>query len=172
MSVIAFACTAASFIEGTAGEENLKRRINEITRIPTVTTSGAVSSALRALNANKLILVTPYIEELNCLEKGFLESEGFQVIRSRGLGFLDPFEIGGINPEDTYDLALELFSPEADGIFISCTNLRTIEIVRKLEERTKRPVVSSNIATFWACLEVLGYSKAIVGFGSLFEMLS
>jgi len=169
IDVIAFACTAGSFFEGSKGEERLKERIQEVSGVPAVTTSGAVASALKELGMRNLVMATPYTEDVNCLEEGFLRKSGFVVVRSQGLNIVEAFSIGKVEPDDVYRFALDLFTPEADGTFISCTNLRTIEIIGKLEKKTKRPVVSSNLATFWACLKTLGYSKPFSGFGQLLE---
>ena len=56
MNVIAFACTAGSFFEGTSGEHELKTTIERIAGVPAVTTSGAVIEALRTLNLKKIVV--------------------------------------------------------------------------------------------------------------------
>ena len=59
---------------------------------------------------------------------------------------------------------------KADGIFISCINFRTIEILAELERHTGKPALSSNAATLWACLRRLpNWMGAIQGFGRLLE---
>jgi len=65
------------------------------------------------------------------------------------------------------DLALKTLSPEADALFLSCTNLRTFEIIEELEDRTGLPVISSNSATLCAALRVAGYEAAVSGLGRL-----
>jgi len=167
MDVIAFACTAGSFFEGTSGEQELKTTIENIASVPAVTTSGAVTESLQTLNLKKIVVATPYPDDMNELERQFLNSKGFEVLDIKGLSIFDAWSIGKVTPEETYEFARKVFKPDADGIFISCTNLRTIEIIERLEKGTGKPVVSSNQATFWACLQAIGYPEAIKGYGRL-----
>ncbi|MCD6084461.1 MAG: hypothetical protein J7J20_02840 [Desulfurococcales archaeon] len=59
--------------------------------------------------------------------------------------------------------------PEADGVLISYTNFRTIEVIEPLERDLRKPVVSSNTASVWLALHELGISPNIKGFGKLLE---
>jgi len=58
-------------------------------------------------------------------------------------------------PEDTARLALKADRAEADGVFISCTNLPTAPIIERLENELGKPVVTSNQATLWLGLRAL-----------------
>ena len=167
MDVIAFACTAGSFFEGTSGEQELKTTIEHIAGVPAVTTSGAVIEALQTLKLKKIVVATPYPDDMNNLERKFLAVNGFDVLDIKGLGIVDAWSIGTVKPEETYEFAKKVFNSDADGMFISCTNLRTIEIIERLEREIGKPVVTSNQATFWACLKAIGYSEAIQGYGKL-----
>jgi maleate cis-trans isomerase len=167
MDVIAFACTAGSFFEGTSGEQELKTTIERIAGAPAVTTAGAVTESLQTLNLKKIVVATPYPDDMNNLERNFLAAKGFDVLDIKGLDIFDAWSIGKVTPEETYQFARKVFRVDADGMFISCTNLRTIEIIGRLEEETGKPVVTSNQATFWACLKAIGYTEAIQGYGRL-----
>jgi maleate isomerase len=52
-------------------------------------------------------------------------------------------------------------------MLLSCTNLRTIEIIETLEGDFGIPVVSNNQASLWAALRGTDYKKAIKGFDQL-----
>ena len=170
VDVIAFACTAGSFFEGTDGEETLRERLRGGSRIEAVTTAGAVAGALRALDAQRVAMVTPYIPELNDLEVKFLEGWGFDVVSQAGMGILTAFDIGVVPLAETYRFAREHVDAGADALFISCTNLRTMDVIQALEEDLGIPVVTSNQATYWQCLRALGHSAAIPGYGRVFEL--
>ena len=170
VDVIAFACTAGSFFEGTDGEESLRERLRGGSRIEAVTTAGAVAGALRALDAQRVAMVTPYIPELNELEVKFLEGWGFDVVSQAGMGILTAFDIGVVPLAETYRFAREHVAAGADALFISCTNLRTMDVIQALEEDLGIPVVTSNQATYWQCLRALGHSAAIPGYGRVFEL--
>ncbi len=167
VDVVAFTCTAGSFIQGGKGEDELKKLIEKTAHVPSVTTSGAVVRALKTLKARKLVIVTPYPEVINRLERAFFEENGFEVLAIKGLGITDAFLIGCEMPENTYRFVKSMDDPSADAIFISCTNYRTFDIIERLEDGCKKPVVTSNQATFWAALRTIGCLESIPGFGKL-----
>jgi len=103
------------------------------------------------------------------LEKEFLEAHGLRVVSIRGFGKIRDQEIARIAPEEVYHLAKEVDTPESDCIFLSCTNMRSIEAILRLERDLGKPVISSNSATLWGCLRRLGYSKPVRGYGKLLE---
>lgn len=124
-------------------------KIEEEVNIETFTTSTAVLEALDVLDAQSLLIVTPYSDEINQKEKEFLEGNGFEVLDIKGLNLTDNLEIGKLEPYVVYRLAKAMFAGDADAIFISCTNLRTFEIIEKLERDLGVPVITSNQATLW-----------------------
>jgi len=68
-----------------------------------------------------------------------------------------------------YRLAREVYNSNsgADGVFISCTNFRNIEIIENLERDLSKPVVTSIQATVWAALRKVGIHESIGGYGKL-----
>ncbi len=52
-------------------------------------------------------------------------------------------------------------------VFLSCTNLATVEMIAALEEEVGKPVITSNQATFWNAIRTMGLRDRIEGFGSL-----
>lgn len=171
VDVIAFACTAGSLLHGIEWERTVRRALEKASGgIPCITTSQAVTDAFGHLGLRRLVVATPYIDELNQAERRFFEAGGFEVIDIRGLGIRRAADLGRCYPKEAMDLALRLPYESADGIFISCTNFRTIDILSELEQRTGKPVLSSNLATLWAALKHLPKGCGpIHGFGRLLE---
>jgi maleate isomerase len=167
VDLVAFCCTAGSFIRGVGFDREIARKIEELTGIPATTTSTAVLSALKELGASKIVVATPYINEINMLEKRFLESNGFKVLKIEGLGLRDSVSIGMVEPEELQKLVSSVYMPEADLIFISCGGLRTVNLIERFEAEFKRPIISSNQATVWEILRKIGFNKPITGFGKL-----
>ena len=127
--------------------------------------------ALKALKLSRISVATPYTEEINSLEKRFLEENGFVIQKIKGLGIRDNLKIGEQKPRTVYDLVREVDTAWNDGVFVSCTNLKTIEVISRLEEDLKKPVVSSNTATLWAMLRKIRYVEPVIGWGRLLTML-
>ncbi|NPV89957.1 MAG: maleate cis-trans isomerase [Firmicutes bacterium] len=170
VDIIAFGCTTGSLVKGKGYDEQISDKIASITGIPAVTTSTAVLDALHSLDVKKVGVVTPYIDELNKLEKAFLKANGINVVEIKGLELLDNIDIGKQEPYIPYKLVKSLTMAECDGFFISCTNFRSIEIIEMLEGEIKKPVISSNQATLAAILKKGGINlTAVSGYGSLFR---
>ena len=96
VDVMVYGCTSGSLVKGAAWEANLVKELQRATGILTVTTVGAVVEALKVVRATKVSVVTPYIDELNILEKLFLEAKGFHVSTIKGLGLTDNQMIGKV----------------------------------------------------------------------------
>jgi len=170
VDVISFGCTSGSLFRGLGHDKKIVLKIEKATKTPAVATAGAVVQALSFLNIARVSVATPYTEEINALERKFLEENGFVVQKMKGLNIRDNLEIGEQSPETVGNLVKEVDTPQADGIFVSCTNIPTIGVITHLEEELKKPVVSSNTATMWAMLRKIGYVKPITGFGRLLSM--
>ncbi len=165
---ILYGCTSGSFIGGKDYEKELEARIEEEVKVPVVSTSTAVIEALKILDAQPILVITPYTDEINQREREFLEANGFEVLDIRGLGIEDNLRIGKLEPYEAYRLAKASFIEEADAIFISCTNLRTFEIIEALEEDLGVPVVTSNQASLWLALREMDVMERIPELGNLF----
>ncbi len=167
VDVIGYGCTSGSLLKGKDHGGEIERKITEKTGIPAMATAKAVVQALGELGIKKICVATPYIEEINGLEKNFLEQNKLDVQRIKGLGIVQNSEVGSKEPSVAYELAKEVYVPEAEGIFISCTNFRTIEVIDKLEKELGVPVVSSNTATLWAMMKMAGAKRRLEGYGML-----
>ncbi len=175
--IIAFCCTVGSLLGGYDGEKEIIDLIEKTAKTPGITTATAVVAAFDALKVKKIAVATPYTREINEHERNTLEDRGYEVVRI--LGYYEsvpPRElknemIGRLPPDVALDLGLRVNSEKNEAIFLSCTNFRTIEIIRRLEGETQKPVVSSNQATMWHALRRLGIKDPLKGYGRLLEQL-
>ena len=167
--VIAFCCTTGSLVKGIGYDKEIIRRIENHTGIAAITTSTAVIDSLNTLKVKKIAVATPYPDEVNQREKVFIEDSGFEITAIKGLGVLDPQKMQNVRHEEMYRLAKEVFTENADAIFISCTGIAVIDIIEPLEEDLGRPVITSNQATMWAALRKINIGERIEGLGKLFR---
>lgn len=168
VDVVAYGCTSGSIVCSLHDiVDDLKAR----TGVPAVATAGAVVAALRALGARCVAVTTPYVDFVNESERRFLQEYGFEVASLHGLRLGETQEerrgIGRVPPEHVYRMAMACDRPEAEAIFVSCTNLATLDVIAQIEADTGKPVVTSNQACFWACLRLLGLPDRIEGYGRL-----
>jgi maleate isomerase len=167
--VVSFACTTGSLIRGPGFDRELVERMERASGVRASTTSTALVAALEALGARTVAVATPYVDELNELERRFLEAGGFEVTALRGLGIGSDPDIARVPYSRTRELALEVAAEggEPDVVFISCTNLPTLAVLDDLEQTLGRPVLSSNAVTIWHALLLAGAEPAAAGLGSL-----
>jgi maleate isomerase len=169
VGVIVYGCTSGSLLKGVEWERSLVSRIRNETGIPTVSTAGAVVEGLKSLGVHRVSVATPYTEDINLLEKRFLEAHGFVVEAIQGLGLADNLEIAAVCPKRVMELVWEV-AGDSDGVFISCTNLHVVPLISGLEARLGRPLVASNQASMWAVLRALRH-RGVDGYGKLLEVL-
>ena len=167
--LIVYACTAGTLIKGMGYDQEFTQRIEKVCGVKTLTTSTALLQALKAVNAKRLIVTTPYSSELNLIQKKFLSDSGFEVLAIEGLELTNPRMIAKVTIDQMYNLTKKTFNAEADTVFISCTGLGVLDMIEMTESDFKRPVLTSNQVTLWAALRTLGiYNK--LPLGSLFEI--
>lgn len=170
VDTIVFACTTGSLVHGVGWDRTLIERIEGASGKPATTTTTAVLAALRAVGASTLAVATPYIHELNAIERRFLEESGFRVAGIAGLACATDREIGRLEPADAFALAERVDTPDADVVFISCTNFHCLPVVGELERALGKPVITSNLAGAWAALRRIGVDDALSGYGQLLAL--
>ena len=168
---IYFGCTSGSFIGGAGYDRHMCRQLLERTGAKgSCTTTTAVLDALRAVNARKITMCTPYPDEVNLHEKLYFESEGFEILSLEGLQEEDPRRIPEIELDEIYDLAVRAMAPGSDTLFISCTGLPALPLVPVLEKELGVPVITSNLAGIWNISRFFhAYSEQAKKLGSLFS---
>lgn len=163
VDVIGYGCTSGSLVKGLHHDSAIVTRIERKTGTPAIATAGAVLDVLKQLEVNSVAVATPYVNAINELEKKFLQENGFKVTDIQGLKIVDNRKIGMITAEEVMSLVESLKHEMATAIFISCTNLPTMQFINRLEEKYHKPVVSSNTATLWAMLKRCGFREDLQG---------
>jgi arylmalonate decarboxylase len=170
VDVIAFGCTSCTYF---VPPEEIRGTMAEKARCPTVLTADAVVDALRALDVRRVALASPRTEFVTQRELKFLADSGFEVVASHSLGLGATEEerryIGRVPTEALYRLATSVDRPEAEAVFVTCTQLPTLPMIERLETALGKPVITSNQATLWRCLRHIGFKAPIKGYGRLLD---
>lgn len=120
-----------------------------------VTTSGALLESARTLGIGRIAIATPYDEVVTDLLAAYLEDAGLTVAGRSRLGLTD--EIWRLAHREVADLVRDAVSrsERADAAFVSCTNVRTYDLVGPLERDLGLPVITANQVSMWAALRAL-----------------
>jgi maleate isomerase len=168
--LIVFHCTDTSMTQGPQGEGRILDIVRDATGIEALATSRLVLEALQALGLRRLVLLSPY--KSNQAVIAYLQATGFEVVHDVALG-LAALEFAAVTPREWADLARQHDRPEADGIFLSCTNTTQIEAIADIERALGKPVVNSNQAVLWGCIRrlraALGQLPAMPELGRLMQ---
>jgi maleate isomerase len=165
LDVVSYACTSGSIV---IGEERVRRELNRGAPGAKATSLySGVRRALTALGARRIVVGTPYLDEINALEAETLARDGFEVLDIQGLNIREDSDMVKVAPDFLLEFARGLDRAEADTLFISCGALRSIEVIDALEAATGKPVVASNQAMAWDCLRLAGIDDRIEGYGRL-----
>ena len=170
VGAIVFHCTAVSTFAPHLAED-IRAHIWRATGIPSFATSDAILAACDALNAERLSLLTPYIEDVHKREIDFLRAAGKVVVGDACLGINTNDAMARLSPDELLNWASGIVSttPDADLCFLSCTALRSAPLIAPLEFLSGQPVITSNQVMVWYLLRSAGLTDAAVGFGTLFN---
>jgi maleate isomerase len=165
LDIICYACTSGSIV---MGEEKIFAALREGApyALPTSLITSVIS-ALRAVDAKRIAIATPYLDEINRMEAEYLINKGFEVVAIEGLNLEKDSDMVRVRPEFLYEFALSVDQPDADALFISCGALRSLEIIDRLEQKLGKPVICSNQAMAWHCLRQSGITDLMSGYGRL-----
>jgi maleate isomerase len=170
MDVIGYACTSGATL---IGAHNLSRIITQT--FPTAKATNpitAVMAALQHLGVRKIGLVTPYVEDVSAAMIDLLQDNGFEVANFGSFEQKEDAIVARISPDSIYNAVCEIGAiDKVEAVFISCTNLRTFDVIERTETRIGKSVISSNQALAWHMAELAGLKGSIKGPGSLFAKL-
>ena len=165
LDAVIYACTSGT---ATIGHDRVTKAIHEVrpgTKV--VTPVSAANEAFRELGLEKISVLAPYSDEVTAVTVGALEEEGIQAVRVCNFGIVDSGDISAVTPESILEAAISTDHPEADGVFISCTDLRAVQVIDRIESKIGKPVITSNQAAFRLAIRHVGYRNPIHGFGRL-----
>ncbi|MEO0425923.1 MAG: Asp/Glu racemase [Pseudomonadota bacterium] len=163
---IGYGCTSAAAEIGSAG---VARAIAAGAETQAVTEPlSALLAATRALSVTRLAFLSPYVESVSARLRAALAAGG---VATPVFGsFEEPEEarVARIDVGSIVQAGRALAAEgSADALFLSCTNLRTLDTIEALEAETALPVLSSNLVLAWHMAALTGLSGACAGPGRL-----
>ncbi len=167
MDVMAFGCTSASMVIGKQKIENLMTTHHP--GIPVTNPWVAVQAAFRKLKAKKISIFSPYPTDVNYPLYQQLTAEGFRIPAIGSLNIKNDTDITAVSFDSILKGAEQILNQaDTDLLFLSCTNLRVLDHLEKLESIFKIPVLCSNQVMFWHAMTLAGKTPECKGFGQLF----
>ena len=167
VNTIAYGCTSGTI---AIGENNVKEKI--LSAKPGCYVTTPVTSAIKAfkqMNIKKIALFTPYPDSVNKIILDYFTKKNIEVSSFASLNLNLDSEFANVDPNYILEISSKLETKNADALFISCTALPVLNILDKLEQTIKKPVLSSNQTLIWDTIRSIGYKSPIKGYGKLLE---
>lgn len=168
LDVVCYTCNCGTMV---IGEERVLQALarGRPGAKPTTVMTGVIR-ALHALDARRIVVATPYLDEVNAFVWRFLTDHGFEIRDLQGLNIQKNSDIDRVPPDSLQEFAKSLDRPDAEAIFICCGALRALDIAGALERDVGKPVVVSNQAMMWDCLRLAGVDDVVEGYGRLLQL--
>ena len=167
LDCVAYGCTSGTI---AAGYQSIFDRVNLAkpnTKVTTPITSAI--NALKILKIKKLSIFTPYTDEINQSVINYFKKENIEIIQLTYFDIASDLDIGKVDPEHLFDVLGKIDLSNSDALFVSCTALPVLSIIKDLEKKTGKIVLSSNQTLIWDTLKKINCNNKVEGFGELFN---
>ncbi len=139
---------------------DLPDRLRAATGVPVTTALESSTAALRALSADRALVLTPFDESMNALVGEYLASAGIDaVFPETAIGSV-PRAVA-LSADEVYDLAKGalMAASGVEAIYFQGARLNPLGCIERMETDFSVPVVASNPAMLWHLLSVLGVRR-------------
>lgn len=146
--VVGYGCTSASAVIGSKAVEGYVQRACDVTHVTNPLRATIACAA--ALGISRLALISPYVEEVNVPLRTAFADAGLNTDVFGSFGEPEEAKVARISAASMIEAGRTLGAdPAVDGVFLSCTNLRTRGILSHLAHAIGKPVLSSNQTLSW-----------------------
>ena len=169
LDAVAYGCTSGTIAAGIDKIINKIQLAKPNCKVTTPITSAV--NALKHLSLKKISIFTPYPQPINEKVINYFKNEGFDVQSFASFNLESDLDIGKIDPNYLLEVLTKMDTVNAEALFISCTALPALEIIKKLENKIKKIVLSSNQTLIWDSIRSVGYDSSIEGYGKLLRKI-
>ena len=167
LDCVAYGCTSGTI---ASGYDSIFEKINIAkpnTKVTTPITSAI--KAIKALKINKLSIFTPYTNEINQSLINYFKKENIEADELFYFDIESDLDIGKVDPDYLFEILTKINSSKDKALFVSCTALPVLSIIKDLENKLGKIILSSNQTLIWDTLKQIQYKNKIDGFGELFS---
>ena len=167
IAAIGYACTSGATVIGEVRIAKILAGIHP--GVPCTNPLTAAKAALKALGVFRVGLVTPYTPDVTAAMQENLSAAGIDVPVVGSFYEDNDLEVGKITESSILSASIAVGQdPRCDGVFISCTSLRSSRVIAEAEAKLSKPVIASNHALAWHLLRLAGVPDQKTGAGLLF----
>lgn len=171
--VLAYACLVAIMSQGPGYHCLSEERLSGVARdngtsIPVISSAGALIEGVRALEAKKVAIITPYMKPLTNLVIEYIEASGIEVTDSISLEVSDNLAVGRLDPLNLTEIVNDLNISGADAVVLSaCVQMQSLPAIQKVQDKLDVPVLSAATSTVYQILKQLNLKPVVPQAGYL-----
>ncbi len=146
--VVGYGCTSGTSVIGAP-------QINQLVRSGCTTAQvtepvSALLAACRHLGLQQIAFLSPYIESVSDTLRSVIAESGVEIPVFGSFNESREEMVARMDRKSVRDAAIELGSArDVDAVFLSCTNLKTMDVIADIEAELSMPVLSSNLVLAW-----------------------
>jgi maleate isomerase len=154
LRILAYACTAGSFLSDWETPRDFEDYIAELSGLTVKSTAGSMIEMLREFPRARVSFLSPYAPEVNRQMASVLESAGVNIIQveTDPLFLESGMHIGTEHPDEIVSFVSGVLSPDADLVLLPCSGWRALEAQEEIQNLVGLPVITANQALFWSLL--------------------
>ena len=161
--------SSETFWGGLEGNRQFKQRIMDLSGLEVATGAEACERSLKAFNAKRIGVVTPYQPVGDQNVGRFFGELGFEVVALKGLKCPTAVSIAHVGEEDLRQALVDVNSDQVDALVQAGTNLSMVALADEAERWLGKPVIAINAATWWLALRDNGIEDKLYGCTRLFR---
>ncbi|WP_299818681.1 Asp/Glu racemase [uncultured Roseibium sp.] len=168
LDVVGYACTSGATV---IGSDQVAATLHSVQPGAAVTDPArAVIAALHRLNVSAIGVVSPYVAEVSDAICALLAQNRLSPVKVGSFGQAEEAVVARIALQSVEDAICAVGEdPCVEAVFASCTNLRTLKVLERCEQRLGKPVISSNQALAWHMMTLAVLPVKGAGPGRLFN---
>lgn len=117
----------------------------------------ALIAACTALSVQRIAILSPYVAAVSDRLRHVLAAAQIDTPTFASFDEANEAAVAAIDEPSITRATLEMMADaDVDAVFLSCTNLRTLNVIAPLEDRLGLPVLSSNLVLIWHMLRLAG----------------
>jgi maleate isomerase len=119
-------------------------------KVPVSDPVTAALAGFKALGVSRIGLVSPYVEAVSTRLIEVFAEGGLEVTRFGSFNVDEEARVVRISGASVVEAARQVgAAADCDAVFLSCTNLRALDVIETIEAVLGKPVLSSNSALAW-----------------------
>ena len=164
--IVGYGCTSGTSV---IGAEKISDLIISGCRTPLVTDPlTALIAACQKLKISQLGFLSPYVAEVSLTLRNALEKNAVNSLVFGSFEEAIETRVARISGGSIINACKTLCNlAPVEGIFLSCTNLQTIDVIEEIETLCGVPVLSSNQVLAWHMRTLSGLKPSPTGVGRL-----